>query len=89
MKSYPEWPFSYKHLICDTEDDLAEISLAQGDEAYVKETDCMYMRDLSGKWIKRDGIKSTPPSGKYRVTNLYVDPDTGKLTVEFDNIPIP
>jgi hypothetical protein len=31
---------------------------------------------------------SNPPSGNYRVTNLYAD-KTGKLVVEYDNIPIP
>lgn len=31
---------------------------------------------------------SNPPSGNYRVTNLYAD-KTGKLVIEYDNIPIP
>ena len=33
-------------------------------------------------------IISDPPSGKYRVINLYVDPDTGKLTVKYDDTPV-
>jgi hypothetical protein len=34
------------------------------------------------------GAISIPPTGKCKVTNLYVDPLTGKLTIEYDNIPI-
>jgi len=32
---------------------------------------------------------SNPPSGMFRVTNLYVDSATGKLTVEYDDTPVP
>ncbi len=32
-------------------------------------------------------VLSVPPSGKCCVTNLYVDPETGKLVVEYDNVP--
>jgi len=32
---------------------------------------------------------SVPPQGKCKVTNLYVDPDTGKLVVEYSDIPTP
>ena len=28
------------------------------------------------------------PSGKYRITNLYVDPTTGKLAVQYDDTAI-
>lgn len=35
------------------------------------------------------GIESSPPSGKYRVTNLFVDPATGRLTVQYDDTPQP
>ena len=31
---------------------------------------------------------SNPPSGNYRVTNLYAD-KTGKLVIEYDNTPTP
>ena len=34
-------------------------------------------------------VSSIPPKGKYQVTNLYVDPDTGKLVIEYDNTPVP
>jgi len=37
--------------------------------------------------LKTRAIKSDPPTGSYKVTNLYVDPDSGKLVVEFDDIP--
>ena len=33
-------------------------------------------------------IVSAPPTTKCRVTNLYVDPDTGKLVIEYDDIPM-
>jgi len=34
------------------------------------------------------GIETAPPTGKYRVTNLFVDPDTGRFTVEYDDEPV-
>lgn len=34
--------------------------------------------------IGGDGVLSDPPSGKYKVKNLYVEPDTGKLTIEYE-----
>ena len=47
---------------------------------------------FSGKWfkwweketMKGWGVISRPPDGKYKVMNLYVDPDTGRLTIEYD-----
>jgi hypothetical protein len=33
------------------------------------------------------GIISNPPSGRYRVTNIYVE--NGKLVAKWDDIPIP
>lgn len=33
----------------------------------------------------RTNIESNPPRGMYRVTNLYIDPSTGKLTIEYDD----
>ena len=35
------------------------------------------------------GIVSSPPSGKYKVINIYVDPATGKCVVEYEDTPIP
>ena len=32
-------------------------------------------------------IVSVPPNGKYKVTNIYVDPDTGRTVVEYDDTP--
>ena len=37
--------------------------------------------------ISPGGVTSNPPSGKYKVTNIYVDPVTGKLTVQYDDTP--
>ncbi len=31
---------------------------------------------------QEEKIPSNPPSGKYKVVNIYVDPDTGKTVVE-------
>ena len=35
-----------------------------------------------------DSIASSAPVGKYKVVNMYVDPSTGKLTVEYDDTPV-
>lgn len=34
-------------------------------------------------------VRSSPPPGKLRVINLYVDPTTGKLVVEYEDTPQP
>jgi len=50
----------------------------------------VYIKDNQGGYIEKDGgIPSLPPSGKYKVTNLYVDSITGKLVIEYDNNPVP
>jgi len=41
-----------------------------------------------GEVTEVTGIETTPPTGKYRVTNLFVDPDTGRFTVEYDDTPV-
>jgi hypothetical protein len=33
-------------------------------------------------------VFSFPPRGKCKVVNIYVDPSTSKLIVEYDDIPI-
>jgi hypothetical protein len=40
-----------------------------------------------GEVTEVTGVESAPPSGKCPVKNLYVDPSTGRLTVEYDDIP--
>lgn len=32
-------------------------------------------------------LSSVPPHGMCKVVNLYVNPDTGKFIVEYDNTP--
>jgi len=32
-------------------------------------------------------VASAPPPGKCKVTNIYVDPDTGKLVIKYDDAP--
>lgn len=50
--------------------------------------------DTTSAWepMQKDwlgGALSSPPHGYYKVTNLYVDPDTGKLIVVYDDTPTP
>ena len=33
------------------------------------------------------GIASVPPTGSFKVVNIYVNPETGRLTIEYDNTP--
>ena len=35
-----------------------------------------------------DGLAVSPPTGKCRVVNMYVDPLTGRLIVEYDDQPV-
>lgn len=37
--------------------------------------------------ISISSISGEPPEGYCKVTNFYVDPATGKLIAEFDDIP--
>lgn len=32
-----------------------------------------------------DKVDSKPPVGKWKVSNIFVDPETGRLTVEYDD----
>lgn len=34
-------------------------------------------------------LHTAPPVGAYKVTNLFVDPLSGKLFVDYDDIPVP
>ena len=38
--------------------------------------------------VIKNQVETNPPAGKYRVTNLYVDPVTGRLEVEYDDTPV-
>lgn len=35
-----------------------------------------------------EGAGFDPPEGSYKVTNIYVNPVTGKLHVEYEDIPV-
>ena len=35
-----------------------------------------------------DGLAVNTPAGKCQVVNLYVDPSTGRLVVEYDDQPV-
>lgn len=32
-----------------------------------------------------DLVRSLPPQDEHRATNMYVDPNTGKLVIEYDD----
>jgi hypothetical protein len=62
---------------------------SKSDQTYYIDSDGGIWPDPDNIWPKSLGIiKSNPPKGKYRVTNLYVDPDTGRLEIEYDNTPV-
>lgn len=31
--------------------------------------------------------ESKPPSGKCKIINIYIDPETGKVVIEYDKTP--
>ena len=33
------------------------------------------------------GVVSHPPEGMYRITNMFVNPKSGKIVIEYDNEP--
>ena len=39
--------------------------------------------------LKETSVESKPPTGKYRVVNIYVDPEIGKSVVEYEDTPAP
>jgi len=39
--------------------------------------------------VLQNALGTTPPVGSYKVTNMFVDPLSGKLFVEYENTPIP
>jgi len=38
--------------------------------------------------IFEKALKITVPDGAHRVTNLYVDPSSGKLIIEYEDTPV-
>ena len=58
------------------------------------------MRPVTGMYVEDEKLKvefddqavtggvitSAPPEGSFRVTNVFVDPLTGRLTVQYDNL---
>jgi len=45
-----------------------------------------YIMGIGGDLWRKESV-SYPPAGHFRVTNLYVDKDTRKLVVEYDDTP--
>ena len=54
----------------EAETQLGQILAAQ--QSYTSETE--------------GGIPSVPPEGNFKVTNIYVNPITGRLTIQYDNL---
>jgi hypothetical protein len=48
--------------------------------ALYKNGECGLARDAGA-------LESAPPSGKHKVTNLYYNPETGRLDVEYSDTP--
>lgn len=44
-------------------------------------------QELQIEVVYKDSIPTEPPQGKYKVKNLWVHPDTGKLEVEYEDTP--
>lgn len=32
--------------------------------------------------------ESKPPLGRYKIVNMFIEPETGKIVVEYDNDPV-
>jgi hypothetical protein len=52
-------------------------------------TTAQYIIDSQSNYWPVATLNSTPPSGHFKVKNLYVDSTTGKLVVEYENTPAP
>jgi hypothetical protein len=45
----------------------------------------IYVRGI----LAQDGVLiSKPPAGKCKITNIYIDPETEKTVIEYDDIPV-
>lgn len=59
-----------------------------------KVTDKMFIKFLRGELLDEGGnftisiLNSNPPVGKCKVTNIYVDQNTGKLVISYDDQPV-
>jgi len=74
--------------VCGTERD--EQYMLHRNNLYFCDSEC-YQSFYTVKGISTiatgGGIASTPPVGSFKVVNIYVEPSTGKLTIEYDNTP--
>ena len=61
---------------------------AEEGRCYLAYDERLFYRYLGGQWVEQP-IFSAPPSGKYKVTQLYVDPATNTLVIEYDDTPVP
>ena len=52
-----------------------------------KRTTSVILGEMGAVPIPENIVQSNPPSGKYRVANLYVN-ENGKLIVEWDDQPV-
>ncbi len=43
---------------------------------------------LQAEQIQYSVVTSTPPTGKYKITNLYYDPEDNRIIIQYDNTPV-
>ncbi len=43
---------------------------------------------LQAESIQYSVVTSTPPTGKYKRTNLYYDPESNRIIIKYDNTPV-
>jgi len=43
---------------------------------------------LQAEQIQYSVVTSTPPTGKYKITDLYYDPDSDRIIIKYDDTPI-
>jgi len=69
---------------------FAECAHLDGEECAVQS--CPFSPKLINWWewsqAKRNYIVSTPPSGKYKITEIYRN-ESGNLEYEYENVPEP
>ena len=43
---------------------------------------------LQAEQISYSVVTSTPPTGKFKVTDIYYDPEADRIIIQYDNTPI-
>lgn len=90
VKTTITWKGAWESVITYLEDDLVE---HEGSTYVSKKIDNLNNEPPNDVWWElfvskgAQGDISDPPSGNYKVTNLYVNAD-GKIVVEYDDQPV-